>query len=148
VRFEITESAVMKEPEKLIATLRTLRELGSQVLIDDFGTGYSSLSYIDRLPVDIIKIDRAFVHDLSRERGPSPVVSAVVDMARRLRLKTVAEGVETAAQAAILAEIGCDYAQGYFYSKPVLARHCRSLLEHLRRERPITDTLIERVVRV
>jgi EAL domain-containing protein (putative c-di-GMP-specific phosphodiesterase class I) len=67
-------------------------------------------------------------------------------MARRLKLKTVAEGVETAAQAAILAQLGCDYAQGYFYSKPVLAHHCRSLLEHLRLERAISDTLIARVV--
>jgi diguanylate cyclase (GGDEF)-like protein len=146
VRFEITESAMTKEPEKLIGTLQTLRELGSQVLLDDFGTGYSSLSYLDRLPIDVIKIDRAFVRDLGSERAQSPVIPAVVDMARRLRLKTVAEGVETVAQAALLLELGCDYAQGYFYSKPVLAHHCRSLLEHLRRERPISETLITRIV--
>jgi diguanylate cyclase (GGDEF)-like protein len=146
VRFEITESAMTKEPEKLIGTLQALRDLGSQVLLDDFGTGYSSLSYLDRLPIDIIKIDRAFVRDLEGEREPSPVIPAVVDMARRLRLKTVAEGVETAAQAATLCGLGCDYAQGYFYSKPVLAHHCRSLLEHLRHERPISETLIARIV--
>jgi diguanylate cyclase (GGDEF)-like protein len=146
VRFEITESAMTKEPEKLIGTLQALRDLGSQVLLDDFGTGYSSLSYLNRLPIDIIKIDRAFVRDLGDDAQPSPVIPAVVDMARRLRLKTVAEGVETAAQAAILSQLGCDYAQGYFYSKPVLAHHCRSLLEHLRRERALSDTLIARVV--
>ena len=147
VRFEITESAMMKEPEKLIGTLRKLRALGSKVLIDDFGTGYSSLSYIDRLPIDIIKIDRAFVTDLGREGRKSQIIPAVVDLARRLKLKTVAEGVETAAQAALLCELGCDYGQGYFYSKPVLAHHCRSLLEHLKRERPLSDSLVARVVR-
>jgi len=146
VRFEITESAMTKEPEKLIGTLEKLRSLGSQVLLDDFGTGYSSLSYLNRLPIDIVKIDRAFVRDLGNEEKPSPVIPAVVDMARRLHLKTVAEGVENAAQAAMLCDLGCDYAQGYFYSKPVLARHCRSLLEHLKHERPLSETLIARVV--
>jgi diguanylate cyclase (GGDEF)-like protein len=147
VRFEITESAMMKEPEKLIGTLQKLRWLGSQVLIDDFGTGYSSLSYIDRMPIDIIKIDRAFVTDLGRPGRKSPIIPAVVDLARRLRLKTVAEGIETAAQAAMLFELGCDYGQGYFYSKPVQAHHCRSLLEHLQGERRLSDTLVARVVR-
>ena len=136
----------MKEPDKLIGTLKALRTLGSQVLIDDFGTGYSSLSYLARLPVDILKIDRAFVSDLDQEGKQSPIVHAVIDMARQLGLKTVAEGVETAAQAALLGEWGCDYAQGFFYSKPVAAHHGRALLEHLRRERPLTDTMIMRVV--
>ena len=146
VRFEITESAMMKEPEKLVGTLQTLRNGGSQVLIDDFGTGYSSLSYLDRLPVDILKIDRAFVRDMVREGGHSPIVDAVIDMARRLKLRTVAEGVETVEQAMLLRERGCDYAQGFFYSKPVSAQHCRSLLEQLRRERPLTETMVMRVV--
>jgi diguanylate cyclase (GGDEF)-like protein len=145
VRFEITESAMMKEPEKLIGTLRALRALGSQVLIDDFGTGFSSLSYLDKLPIDILKIDRAFVRDLDRG-SESPVIRAIIDMARRLKLKTVAEGVETAAQAALLCDWGVDYAQGYFYSKPVAAHHCRALLEHLKRERPLTDTMVLRVI--
>jgi EAL domain-containing protein (putative c-di-GMP-specific phosphodiesterase class I) len=146
VRFEVTESAMMKEPEKLIGTLAKLRALGSQVLIDDFGTGYSSLSYLDRLPVDVLKIDRSFVRDLGRHGVDSPITRAVIDMAKRLGLRTVAEGVETAAQAAVLQEWGCDYAQGFFYSKPVAAHHCRSLLEHLKRERPLTETMVMRVV--
>jgi diguanylate cyclase (GGDEF)-like protein len=146
VRFEITESAVMKQPERLIATLRELRSLGSQVLIDDFGTGYSSLSYLSRLPADILKIDRAFVRDLGRSEEHSPIIRAIIDMAKRLHLKTVAEGVETAMQAAVLCELGCDYAQGFLYSKPVAAHHCRVLLEQLRRERPLTETMIMRVV--
>ena len=136
---------MMKEPEKLIGTLKSLRALGSQVLIDDFGTGFSSLSYLDKLPIDILKIDRAFVRDLGLG-SESPIIRAIIEMAKRLKFKIVAEGVENAAQAAMLAGWGCDYAQGYFYSKPVRANHCRSLLEHLRRERPLTDTMLLRVV--
>ncbi len=113
LRFEITESAMMKEPEVLVGTLRRLRALGSKVLIDDFGTGYSSLSYLDRLPVDILKIDRAFVRDLTGSDGQSPIVAAVIEMARKLNLMTVAEGVETLAQVAMLKTAGCDFGQGY-----------------------------------
>jgi diguanylate cyclase (GGDEF)-like protein/PAS domain S-box-containing protein len=146
LRFEITESAMMKEPEKFIETLKTLRALGSQVLIDDFGTGYSSLSYLNRLPVDTLKIDRAFVRDLGTENSRTPLIHAVIDMARKLNLKTVAEGVETPEQAALLSEFGCDYAQGYLYSKPVSARQCRALLRELRRVRPLTETVMVRAL--
>jgi diguanylate cyclase (GGDEF)-like protein len=147
VRFEITESAMMKEPEKLVGTLRALRERGSKVLIDDFGTGYSSLSYLGRLPVDILKIDRAFVRDMLGSGGHSPIVEAVIDMARRLKLSTVAEGVETLEQAALLRNAGCEFAQGYLYSRPVSAVHCKGLLEQLRRENPITETMVARVLK-
>jgi diguanylate cyclase (GGDEF)-like protein/PAS domain S-box-containing protein len=146
LRFEITESAMMTEPEKFIDTLKTLRAHGSQVLIDDFGTGYSSLSYLNRLPVDTLKIDRAFVRDLGTENSRTPLIHAVIDMARKLKLNTVAEGVETPEQAALLTEFGCDYAQGYLYSKPVSARQCRALLRELRRERPLTETLMVRAM--
>jgi EAL domain-containing protein (putative c-di-GMP-specific phosphodiesterase class I) len=146
VRFEITESAMMREREKLVGTLRTLRDRGSRVLIDDFGTGYSSLSYLDRLPIDIVKIDRAFVRDLRRDNDRSPIVDAVIDIAKRLKLETVAEGVETADQASMLRERGCNYAQGFFYSRAVSAEHCRSMLEHLKRERPLTETMVLRVI--
>jgi diguanylate cyclase (GGDEF)-like protein len=142
VRFEITESAMMKEPEKLVGTLQRLRALGFKVLIDDFGTGYSSLSYLDRLPVDILKIDRAFVRDLTGSDCQSRIVEAVIEMARNLKLSTVAEGVETSAQAAMLRAAGCDFGQGYFYSRPVSAAHCKQLLNKLRREHPITETTV------
>ncbi len=146
LRFEVTESAMMTQPEKFIDTLKTLRALGSQVLIDDFGTGYSSLSYLNRLPVDTLKIDRAFVRDLGTENARTPLIHAVIDMARKLNLNTVAEGVETPQQAALLSEFGCDYAQGYLYSKPVSARQCRALLRELRRVRPLTETLMVRAL--
>jgi len=116
------------------------------VVIDDFGTGYSSLAYLNRLPVDGLKIDRAFVRDLGREAAGTPIIDAVIDMARRLNLMTVAEGVETAEQAMLLKERGCDYAQGYFYSKPVAARHCLNLLRELKRVRPLTETVLVRAI--
>jgi EAL domain-containing protein (putative c-di-GMP-specific phosphodiesterase class I) len=137
---------VIKETQKLIATLQTLRALGSQVLIDDFGTGYSSLSYLNELPISALKIDRAFVRDLSPETAGRSVINAVVDMARRLGLFTVAEGVESAEQQAVLRRLGCDFGQGYFYSKPVGAGDCRALLEELRCERALTPTTLMRAV--
>jgi diguanylate cyclase (GGDEF)-like protein/PAS domain S-box-containing protein len=146
LKFEITESALMKEPDKLIGTLQTLRKLGSHVLIDDFGTGFSSLSYLDRLPVDALKIDQAFVRNLEGASAKTPIIDAVLDLAQRLRLTTVAEGVETAEQAAMLKSRGCDFAQGYFYSKPVAARHCLKMLQELKRERPLTETLLVRAI--
>ena len=148
LRFEITESALMKEPDKLIGTLQTLRSLGSHVLIDDFGTGFSSLSYLDRLPVDTLKIDQVFVRNLDSEGANTPIIDAVLDLAKRLRLTTVAEGVETAEQAQLLRNRGCDYAQGFYYSKPVAARQCLRMLQELKRERPLTETLLVRAIEV
>jgi diguanylate cyclase (GGDEF)-like protein/PAS domain S-box-containing protein len=128
LKFEITESALMREPAKLAQMLQSLRSLGSEVLIDDFGTGYSSLSYLNRLPIDTIKIDRAFVQGLGKVRAQTPIVDAVIDMAKKLGLTTVAEGVETEGQAVILRAQGCDFAQGYHFGRPASATHCRSLL--------------------
>ena len=146
LRFEITESAMMKEPDKFIGILTALRALGSQVLIDDFGTGYSSLSYLNQLPLDSLKIDRAFVRDLGNASSRTPLVHAVIDLAKRLQLKTVAEGVETPQQAQLLREYGCDYAQGYLYGKPVGARQCRAVLRELKRVRPLTETVLVRAI--
>jgi EAL domain-containing protein (putative c-di-GMP-specific phosphodiesterase class I) len=139
LKFEITESSLMKEPDELIGTLQTLRTLGSPVLIDDFGTGFSSLRYLDRLPVDALKIEQALVRNLEGERAKTPIIDAVLDLAKRLRVTTVAEGVETAAQAQLLRNRGCDFAQGYFYSKLVAARPCLKMLQELKRERPLTE---------
>ena len=146
LRFEITESAVMRETERLIKTLATLRQRGSQILIDDFGTGYSSLSCLNQLPVDTLKIDRAFVRDLGDSPAGVPIINAIIDMARKLKLATIAEGVETAEQAALLLELGCSYGQGYLYSKPVNALACRALLQELRREAPLTQTVLIRAL--
>jgi diguanylate cyclase (GGDEF)-like protein len=95
LRFELTEFALMKDRDRLIASLKQLRQLGSKILIDDFGTGYSSLSYLDQLPADFLKIDRAFVRDLGIDVGRLPILNAIIDMAHQLNIQTVAEGVET-----------------------------------------------------
>lgn len=144
LRFEITESALLKNPEQLIGTLQALRDLGSKVLIDDFGTGYSSLSYLHRLPVDTVKVDRSFVVELTRNAGSSPVIGAVVNMARKLGLNTVAEGIETAEQRSWLIELGCDMGQGYLFSRPVSAKHCANLFSNLGTERKLTETVMVR----
>jgi diguanylate cyclase (GGDEF)-like protein/PAS domain S-box-containing protein len=131
MRFEITESAFLQNPEHMVTTLQSLRDLGSHVLIDDFGTGYSALSYLAQLPVDALKIDRSFVVDIENGGAGSQIVGAVIDMARRLRLRTVAEGIETRRQAEILRAAGCDYGQGYLYSRPLSLRRAKLLLERI-----------------
>jgi EAL domain-containing protein (putative c-di-GMP-specific phosphodiesterase class I) len=107
----------MDEPLKVQAILRELRGLGITIAIDDFGTGYSSLSYLDALPVDIIKIDRSFVARLGIDRASDVVVGSLIDIARKLDMRLVAEGIETTAQASMLCELGCTMGQGYLFSR-------------------------------
>ena len=147
LRFEITETALLKDPRALAARLQSLRNFGAQLLIDDFGTGYSGLSYLAQLPVDAIKIDRSFVSDLGRVDARASIVGAVIDMAKKLNMSTIAEGVETATQAALLRAQGCDFAQGFHFSKPVTASHCKTLFDQLGWERPATSSLMTRVLR-
>ena len=116
--LEITESMVMRNIEATIETLRALRTLGVQVAIDDFGTGYSSLSYLQQLPVDIIKIDRAFVQHVDTDPGNMALVDAVVNLGAALQLRTVAEGVETSDQWNKLRQLGCEYGQGFLFGRP------------------------------
>jgi sensor c-di-GMP phosphodiesterase-like protein len=115
----------------MVTTLQTLRDMGSHVLLDDFGTGYSALSYLAQLPVDALKIDRSFILDIDNGGAGGQIVTAVIDMARRLRLRTVAEGIETRREAEILRASGCDYGQGYLYSRPLSARRAKLLLEKI-----------------
>jgi diguanylate cyclase (GGDEF)-like protein len=120
LELEITESVLVSDVQQVIDTCHRLQELNIKVAIDDFGTGYSSLSYLQDLPVDTLKIDRAFVSGLDDITSKS-VAKTIVTLAQACGLQTVAEGVETADQANMIAELGCDYIQGYFYSKPVPA---------------------------
>jgi diguanylate cyclase (GGDEF)-like protein len=115
--LEVTESAVVDEKSG-IAALRELRAHGIRIAVDDFGTGYSSLQYLTRLPVDVLKIDRAFVAQLNGTREGAAIVEAVIRLAQVLHLTTVAEGVETAEQAAELLLLGCDTGQGYLFARP------------------------------
>jgi len=118
LELELTESVLMKHAESTASILQTLREKGVQVAIDDFGTGYSSLSYLRKFPVDALKIDRSFVSQISDAGDDATIVTAVIGMARSLKLRVVAEGVETAEELAFLRAHQCDEAQGYYFSRP------------------------------
>ncbi|GIU81492.1 MAG: hypothetical protein KatS3mg006_0556 [Pyrinomonadaceae bacterium] len=122
LELEITETILIKEPEKSAEVLNKLRKLGIKILIDDFGTGYSSLAYLKKLPIDGLKIDKSFIQDISSAAFTSSaeLVMAIVNLAHNLRLKVVAEGVETENQLKFLRFIRCDEAQGYLFGKPVL----------------------------
>jgi diguanylate cyclase (GGDEF)-like protein/PAS domain S-box-containing protein len=127
--LEITETALLEDAEGAVTALSTLRELGVRLAVDDFGTGYSSLSYLKRLPVDAVKIDRSFVDGLAVDGDDSAIVAAVAGMARALRLTTIAEGVENLDQLRALRRLGCDLAQGYFFTTPQPPAHISRLLE-------------------
>ncbi len=118
--LEITEGALLDDVAGAQAWLGAVREYGFRVSLDDFGTGYSSLSYLKRFPVDSVKIDKSFVRDMDEDMGDRALVEAIVAMARSLRLRVVAEGVEKAAQLELLRKMGCRYAQGYFFARPLL----------------------------
>jgi len=119
--LEITESVLMGEPDRVVGVLRRLHALGVRVAIDDFGAGYSSLAYIHRLPVDRIKIDRSFVGAMARDERTAAIVQATIDLAHRLDLEVVAEGVEDGKTLAELRRLGCDIVQGYFVARPMPA---------------------------
>jgi len=128
VQLEITEGVAMGNAEATVEILRRLKGLGVGLAIDDFGTGYSSLAYLKRFPVDALKIDRAFVTGLRRETADSSIVGAVVGLGRALRLAVVAEGVETAEEAAQLCELGCALGQGYHFARPLPRAQVDALL--------------------
>lgn len=119
VELELTESMVMKNAEQALAVLHALRDLGVRLAIDDFGTGYSSLVYLKRLPIDTLKIDKAFIGDLTDDPDDEAITATIITMAHSLGLHVVAEGVETPAQLAYLRGQGCDEVQGYWLSRPL-----------------------------
>ena len=122
LEIELTESAIMDQPDQALAMLRELADTGIRLAIDDFGTGQSSLAYLQRLPAHVVKIDQAFVRNLEETSGPDFVlVEAMIGLAHRLGYRVVAEGVETPAAAAVLAQIGCDEAQGFWFARPLEA---------------------------
>ncbi|MBF0255448.1 MAG: EAL domain-containing protein, partial [Gammaproteobacteria bacterium] len=121
IRFEITESTAMSEPQHAIEQLRQLRQLGTPIAIDDFGTGYSSLAYLKLLPIDVLKLDRAFVKDIEWDENDVAICAASISLAHSLGLKVVAEGVENEIQRRFLQDRGCDLLQGYLFGKPMAA---------------------------
>jgi EAL domain-containing protein (putative c-di-GMP-specific phosphodiesterase class I) len=118
VDVEITESLLMADVDASIRKLQALRDAGLGISLDDFGTGHSSLSYLSRLPIDILKIDRSFVHGMTEKAEDTSIVTTIVSLALALRLKVVAEGVETEEQAHLLRLLRCDQMQGYLFSPP------------------------------
>ncbi|MEH8015764.1 bifunctional diguanylate cyclase/phosphodiesterase [Rheinheimera muenzenbergensis] len=127
--IELTESAVAEDPLQAIAQLQALKALGLSLALDDFGTGYSSLSYLHRFPIDTLKIDRSFVADTPADADAVAIVRSIVALAQALGMTTVAEGVETAAQAAFLRELGVNTLQGYFFSPPIPAEQFLALAQ-------------------
>jgi EAL domain-containing protein (putative c-di-GMP-specific phosphodiesterase class I) len=121
LELEITESLIMEDVKHSISSLQALRALGLTIAIDDFGTGFSSLSYLSKLPVDTLKIDRSFVIDMTVTPEGLALVSTIINLAHALKLKVVAEGVETEEQARLLRLLNCDEMQGYLFSKPIAA---------------------------
>jgi predicted signal transduction protein with EAL and GGDEF domain len=132
ITLEITESAIMSDPDAAIAMLRRIADLGIDLAVDDFGVGQSSFAYLRRLPVRELKIDKAFVTNLSESEEDRTIVRAIVELGHRLNCRITAEGVENEATLAFLAEVGCDHGQGYFFAKPLATAAFDDFLDNTR----------------
>lgn len=139
LEIELTESLVMNDVERSIDILQRLKAIGLQMSIDDFGTGYSSLAYLKRFPIDLLKIDQAFVRDIETSSDDTAIVKAIISMAHSLGIRVIAEGVETEAQCNFLRLNMCDEIQGYFFSRPVDTEHFADLLT---RDQRLADHLL------
>ena len=135
LKFEVTESTLLSEPEKAISTMRELWQNGITLALDDFGTGFSSLSYLKRLPLDIIKIDRSFVSGIGINKADKSIVDATLVLAKRLGMDCIAEGVETEAQLSLLKRLGCMEFQGFYFSKPVPIEQFYLLIDNISKRR-------------
>jgi len=132
LQFELTESLLMSDPEGAARTLRGLKDSGVKISVDDFGTGYSSLAYLKRFPIDALKIDYSFVRDITTDPEDAMITLAIIGLAHSLKLKVVAEGVETQEQLELLAANGCDEIQGHLFSVPDTAEKCAKMLKENR----------------
>jgi EAL domain-containing protein (putative c-di-GMP-specific phosphodiesterase class I) len=128
LELELTESALIDDREKAVSILERLKALGVDIAVDDFGTGYSSLSYLSGLPVDCLKIDRAFVMKVSKGGRDAAIAQAIISLGHTLGLRVIAEGVETAGQLNFLRKHGCDEGQGYLFARPCDAKAVGALL--------------------
>lgn len=134
LELEITESIIMREPERATAALAAFREMGIRVAIDDFGTGYSSLSYLKNFPIDILKIDRSFVNNIGIDSNSEAITRSIIGLARSLHLEAIAEGIEQVHQIEFLHAEGCTIGQGYLFSAPVPATQLADVVRSLARE--------------
>jgi diguanylate cyclase (GGDEF)-like protein len=129
LELELTESALMEHTESTVSMLRTLKDIGVTIAVDDFGTGYSSLSYLRQFPIDVLKVDQSFVHEITSVAEGTPLVTAMIGMGKSLRHRVIAEGVETRAQLSFLQQQRCGEGQGFYFSRPVVADEFVMLLE-------------------
>jgi diguanylate cyclase (GGDEF)-like protein len=130
LELELTESLIINDVEQAISSLKAIKALGVKLSIDDFGTGYSSLSYLNRLPLDALKIDKAFTDGILLSSDDAPIVASIIALGKNLKFKVVAEGVETPEQLAYLTQHGCDEIQGFYFSKPLTAKAVEDTLKH------------------
>ena len=128
LKLEVTESSAMENAEHTINLLNRLKQIGVQLSIDDFGTGFSSLSYLQRLPFDTLKIDRSFVYSVGEQGENSEILQTIISLAKSLRMRVIAEGIETESQLAVLRNLGCDYGQGFLLAKPKAKEETEKLL--------------------
>jgi EAL domain-containing protein (putative c-di-GMP-specific phosphodiesterase class I) len=128
LELEVTESVLMKRAESTASVLQTLRGRGVQVSVDDFGTGYSNLGYLLKFPLDALKIDQSFVRQITTTPYETGIVSAIVSMGRSLKLRVIAEGIETSEELAFLQTHNCHEGQGYYFSRPVVLQQFAKLL--------------------
>ena len=128
IQFEVTETALMKDLDTSIKVLREIKEMNIKIALDDFGTGYSSLTYIKKLPIDVVKLDKDFIKNISKIEEEEVIVDYVIKLTHQLNLKIVAEGIETREHLEFLKLNGCDYGQGYFFSKPITKEEIEKLL--------------------
>lgn len=129
IHIEITERLLMKKPKNVKETLDNCRKLGMKVVIDDFGTGYSSLSYLHQYPIDTLKIDRSFIHNMRNDKAVLGLVKSILTLRENMDIDIVAEGVEELEEAQLLSQLNCDSAQGYYFSRPISETALYSLLE-------------------
>ena len=147
LELELTETILMSNPKHMFAVLQQLRESGVRLAIDDFGSGYSSFSYLRRFSVDKLKIDRSFVQDVAVNSQAAAITTAIINMARSLHVRVIAEGVEDEAQLSFLRTHECDEAQGYYLGRPVRAEDLTRRLEGVRDGSFSIDTFGEAVAR-
>jgi EAL domain-containing protein (putative c-di-GMP-specific phosphodiesterase class I) len=134
LEIELTESSLMRHPEKVASILEQLRRIGCNIAVDDFGTGYSSLSYLKTFPLMVLKIDRSFVRDIPHDSRDISISNSIISLAKNLHMETVAEGIEEMEQFSTLQRLDCTYGQGFLFSRPVPAEQLQEVLADLNRQ--------------
>ncbi|MFQ3194299.1 MAG: EAL domain-containing protein (putative c-di-GMP-specific phosphodiesterase class I), partial [Colwellia sp.] len=138
--FELTESVLAPENDNNISLLKSIQDAGCKIALDDFGTGYSSLSYLRRFSIDILKIDRSFIKEMTMVKDDKTLVTAIISMAKALGITVVAEGVEKKEEVEILTELGCNFIQGYYFSKPLPSEALENFLTKFSFTHPLTES--------